>query len=236
MLRPIVLTGISLALLAAAGVAAEAAELIVVESHGIRLTPGQPLDGSKPLALLDGQQVTLLSSNGQVVRLEGPSEAAPDSQVKGGGGDIKGAVTALLTERKARTSEVGVVRGENDVKLPNPWVVDVTHPGTSCVDAGKPVVLWRSGDLSEAGVTIAPADRSWSVSGHWPNGADQLSMPASLPLRDQKSYVVNIGGKLAPVTIRVIPASVTNDAMRAGWMSEVGCDNQATALLAMLGK
>jgi hypothetical protein len=215
---------------------AAASELIVVESHGVRLTPGQPVDGAKPLPLLEGQQVTLLSSSGQVIRLEGPSEAAPDTQVKGGGSDVKSAVTALLTERKARTSEVGVVRGENDVKLPNPWVVDVTHPGTSCVEAGKPVVLWRSGDLSETQVSIAPADRSWSVSGHWPANADQLSMPANLPLRDQKSYVVNVGGKPAPVRMRIIPASVTNDAMRAGWMSEVGCDNQANTLLALLAK
>lgn len=236
MKRPIVLSGISLVLLTLAGSAAGAAELIVVELHGIRLTPGQPVDGSKPLSLLDGQQVTLLSSSGQIVKLEGPSEAPPDSQVKGGSGDVSGAVTALLTERRARTSEVGVVRGENDVKLPNPWVVDVTHPGTSCVEAGKPVVLWRSEDLSETQVSIAPADRSWSVAGHWPAAADQLSMPASLPLRDQKSYVINVGGKLAPVTMRIIPASVTNDAMRAGWMSEVGCDNQASALLAMLSK
>jgi hypothetical protein len=225
--------GISL-VLAAAG-SAGAAELVVVESHGIRLTPGQPVDGAKPLTLLDGQQVTLLSASGQVVHLEGPSDAPPDSQVKGSGSDVKSAVTALLTERKARTSEVGVVRGESDVKLPNPWVVDVTHPGTSCVEVGKPVVLWRSGDLSDTQVSIAPADRSWSVSGHWPPNADQLSMPANLPLRDQKSYVVTVGSKPAPVTLRIIPASVTNDAMRAGWMSEVGCDNQATALLAMLG-
>ena len=235
MMRTCMVAGLaSLALLAAG--TANAVELVVVEAHGVRLNPGQTVDGSKPLELLDGQQVTLLSANGQILKLEGPSNAAPEAQVKGGNTDVATAVAALITERQARMSEVGVVRGENDVKLPNPWVVDITHPGTSCVDAGKPVVLWRTGDLSETGVTIAPADRSWSVSGHWPANAEQLSMPASLPLRDQKSYVINVGGKLAPVTIRVIPASVTNDAMRAGWMSEVGCDNQATALLAMLSK
>ena len=44
------------------------------------------------------------------------------------------------------------------------------------------------------------------------------------------------GGKLAPVTMRLIPASVENDAMRASWMAEVGCDNQANALLKMASK
>jgi len=85
-------------------------------------------------------------------------------------------------------------------------------------------------------VTISPADRSWTVSGNWPANADRLSMPANLPLRDQTSYVLNVGGKLAPVTMRLIPASVSNDVMRASWMAEVGCDNQANALLAMLKK
>jgi hypothetical protein len=234
MTRPIVLAGLSLALIALGAGNSAATELVVVEAHGIRLTPGQPLDGAKPLSLMDGQQVTLLSASGQIVRLEGPSDARPDSQVRGGSTDVSSAVTALLTERRARTSEVGVVRGENDVKLPEPWVVDVTHPGTSCVVAGRPVVLWRSDDLAQTPVTIAPADRSWTVSGMWPASADRLQMPANLPLRDQTSYIVNVGGKMAPVTMRLIPGSVDNDVMRASWMAQIGCDNQANALLAML--
>jgi hypothetical protein len=234
--RSIVSGGLMCAVLALGAGQAAAAELVVVEAHGIRLTSGQTVDGSKPLALIDGQQVTLLAPSGQIVKLEGPSEAAPDEQVKGGSTDMSSAVAALLTERHARTSEVGVVRGENDVKLPQPWVVDVTHPGTSCVVTGRPVVLWRSDELSQTQVSIAPADRSWNVSGSWPARADQLQMPANLPLRDQTSYIINVGGKPAPVTLRLIPGMVDNDVMRASWMAEVGCDNQANALLASLKK
>jgi hypothetical protein len=233
MMRPIVL---SLALVAGFAGAAAASELVVVSTHGLRLTPGQTVDGSQSIKLEDGQQVTFLAANGQVIEIDGPYQGAPDSQVKGGTGDEASAVTALLTERQARTSEVGVVRGENEVKLPNPWVVDVTHPGTSCVIPGRPVVLWRSDDMAATQVSLAPADRSWSVSGAWPAATDRLSMPATLPLRDRTSYVINLGGKLAPVTLRVIPAAVSNDVMRASWMAEVGCDNQANALLAMLKK
>jgi hypothetical protein len=236
MIRPIVFSGVAFGLIALNVGGVAASELIVVEAHGLRLTPGQTVDGTQPLALEDGQEVTLLASSGQIVKLEGPSQVAPDSQVKSGGSDTASAVTALLTERQARTSEVGVVRGEAEVKLPDPWVVDVTHPGTSCIATGHPVVLWRSEDMGATQVTISPADRSWTVSGNWPANADRLSMPANLPLRDQTSYVLNVGGKLAPVTMRLIPASVSNDVMRASWMAEVGCDNQANALLAMLKK
>jgi len=236
MKRSLVLAGLSCAVLALGAGQAAATDLIVVEAHGIRLAPGQQVDGSKPLTLTDGQQVTLLSSTGQVIKLEGPSDAAPDAQVRGSNGDATSAVTALLTERRARTSEVGVVRGDADVKLPGPWVVDVTHPGTSCVVPGRPVVLWRSDNLSQTQVSLSPADRSWNVSGMWPAAADQLQMPANLPLRDQTSYVINVGGKPAPVTLRLIPGAVDNDVMRASWMAEVGCDNQANALLASLKK
>ena len=233
MIRPIALT---VALLAGCAGAAAASELVVVSTHGLKLTPGQTVDGSQALTLTESQQVTFLTASGQVVEIDGPFNGAPDSQVKGGGGDTASAVAALLTEHQARTSEVGVVRGENEVKLPEPWVVDVTHPGTSCVIAGRPVVLWRSADLASTQVSIAPADRSWSVSGTWPASSSQLAMPETLPLRDRTSYIINIGGKMAPVTVRVIPASVSNDAMRASWMAEVGCDNQADALLASLKK
>ena len=223
----------SLVLLATASGAATASELVVVESHGLRLTPGQAVDGSKPLSLLDGQTVTLITATGQIVKLEGPSEAAPDSGVKAGAStDVSTAMAALITERRVRTSEVGVVRGENDVKLPDPWVVDVSHPGTSCVQAGKPVVLWRVQDLRETPVAFAPKDRSWNVSGTWPASTDRLSMPATMPLRDNWDYIVDLGGKLAPVTVRLIPPTVDNDAMRAGYMNEVGCENQLNALLA----
>jgi hypothetical protein len=236
MIRSTFISAVLAVPLICAGGGAGASELIVVESHGLRLPAGQTVDGSKPLELLDGQQVTLLASSGQVLRLEGPSDAAPDSKISGGAGDTKSAATALLTEKRARTSEVGVVRGEKDVKLPDPWVVDVTHPGTSCIQAGRPVVLWRSEDMSATPVTIAPADRSWTVSGNWPAAADRLSMPANLPLRDHTSYIISVGGKPAPVTLRLIPSSVTTDVMRAGWMAQVGCDNQANSLLAMLSK
>jgi hypothetical protein len=236
MTRPIILAGLSLMVLALGGREIAASELVVIEAHGIRLAPGATVDGSQPLTLLDGQQVTLLSASGQTLRLAGPSDATPDSKVNPGASDQASALQALLTERQARTSEVGVVRGDTEVKLPDPWVVDVSHPGTSCVRAGAQVVLWRSDDLADTQVSIAPADRSWTVSGHWPAAADRLAMPANLPLRDHVSYVINVGGKLAPVTVRLIPAAVSNDVMRAGWMGQVGCDTQANALLAMLKK
>ena len=218
------------------GLEAGAAELVVVEAHGIRLAAGTAVDGAKPLSLEEGQSVTLLSTSGQVVTLEGPLAVAPDDNFKGGSSDMAAAIRALASARSARTSEVGVVRGENDVKLPDPWLVDVSHPGTVCVRPGQPVVLWREPPLAEVKVIFSPKDQSWHESGVWPARADRLQLPANMPLRDYTDYVIDLNGRLAPVTLRLIPQTVNNDAMRIGFMEQLGCGNQAGALLAAYQK
>jgi len=217
--------------------AAAAGDYVVIEADGIRIPSGQSVPGAQPLKLEDGQAVTLLSENGQTLHIDGPSNAAPDSLAKGGGPtDVPTAITALITENRARTSEVGVVRGENEVKLPDPWVIDVTHPGTSCVREGMPIVLWRGPPLNAATVAFAPKDRSWTVSGAWPANADRVTLPANMQLKDSWDYIIEISGHTAPVTVRLLPKSVNNDAMRAGYMREVGCGNQLNALLALYQK
>lgn len=210
---------------------AAASQLVVIEAHGLQLAAGATLDGTKKLALAEGQDVSLLAANGQVVKLEGPASVVPDSRFGGGSSDLRTAIAALAAQREARTSEVGLVRGENDVTLPDPWLVDVTHPGTSCVRPNVPVVLWREPPLAETKVIFSPKDLSWHMSGIWPAAAAELQMPATMPLHDHTDYVIDLAGKLAPVTVRLIPDSVNNDAMRIGYMSEVGCGNQVNALL-----
>jgi hypothetical protein len=231
-------TGILLtvAALALVGRAAAAADFVVIDADGIRLPAGQSINGAQPLKLEDGQAVTLLSQDGQTIHIDGPSSAAPDSLAKGGNADVTSAMAALITESRARTNEVGVVRGQGEVKLPDPWVVDISHPGTSCVRQGEPVVLWRSAPLSQATVAFAPKDRSWNVTGTWPANADRVTLPATMPLKDNWDYVIEVSGRTAPVTVRLLPKSVNNDAMRAGYMREVGCGNQLNALLAAYQK
>jgi hypothetical protein len=227
---------LTVAALALVGRAAAAGDFVVIEADGIRLPAGQSISGAQPLKLEDGQAVTLLSEGGQTIHIDGPSNAAPDSLAKGGNTDVTTAMAALITESRARTSEVGVVRGQGEVKLPDPWVVDVSHPGTSCVRQGEAVVLWRGAPLTQATIAFAPKDRSWQVTGTWPASADRVSLPATMPLKDNWDYVIEVAGRIAPVTVRLLPKSVNNDAMRAGYMREVGCGNQLNALLASYQK
>lgn len=112
----------------------------------------------------------------------------------------------------------------------DPWLVDVSDPGTVCVRPGLPVVLWRRAPLSQIVVIFSPRDLSWQVSGTWPASAERLELPATMPLRDNTDYVVDLAGKLAPVTIRLIPETAENDPMLIGSMNALGCGVQASAL------
>ena len=75
---------------------AAAADLVVVKSSGIDLSAGQAVDGRKPLTLKEGEQVVLISSSGQIVKLRGPWAKAPLSESPVAGPDAKAALKALL--------------------------------------------------------------------------------------------------------------------------------------------
>ncbi|MGH6979991.1 MAG: hypothetical protein ACREFC_02180 [Stellaceae bacterium] len=213
-------------------VASRAANLVVVDARGIDLKPGAELDGAKPLALKDGQVVTLISPSGEIIKLHGPSNAAPAPSQGGSTVDVRGALKTLVTQELADNAELGVVRGAADDPVPpQPWLVDVTRDGTRCLPEHYPVVLWRPGGGGASAVTIAPYDRSWLVRTDWQAGTDRLPMGGTVPLRNRQTYIVRVGTKEAAVTLVMIPAAVSNDAMRAAWMIEVGCTPQVKSLL-----
>lgn len=222
----------ALALLAAPGPAA-AADLVVVESRGIALQPGQAVDGGKPLALKEGQQVVLIAPTGQMIKLHGPWDKPPIADGAVADPDVGTALKALLTQNLEKSEKVGVVRGAvADIVPPDPWLVDVTHVGIRCVPANGQIVLWRpQGGSSAAPLSIQPFDRSWRARAEWPAGADRLPMPRRLPLTNRSTYIVELNGKNTSITLVTVPAAASNDAMRAAWMIQQGCGAQAQSLL-----
>lgn len=212
--------------------ASHAANLVVVEARGIDLKPGAEIDGDKPLALKDGQVVTLISPSGEIIKLHGPMNAAPAPTQSGSSVDVRGALRTLVTQELADNSELGVVRGAADDPIPpQPWLVDVTHDGTRCLPENNPIVFWRPGGGGADTVSIAPYDRSWLARAEWQAGSDRLLIGGTVPLRSSANYVVRIGKKEATVKLLMIPSAVNNDAMRAAWMIEVGCISQVKSLL-----
>jgi hypothetical protein len=215
---------------------AQASEVVVVEARGIALKAGQVLDDSQPLVLQEGQRVTLIAANGNTLKLRGPYDQAPGAAgAEAGGANLAQALTALIVQKQTRTSEVGVVRnGGDDAQLPEPWVFDISRPGNVCVRDGTPVVFWRPTTGSAINLTIFPTDKSWKLTTVWPSGDDRLTLPDRYTTRNRATYLVDLGSAHAAVTLNVIPAAASTDAMRAAWMIEKGCQAQAEALLTEL--
>ena len=208
--------------------AAMAAELVVVEARGVGLKQGDVLDDAKPIKLEDGQLLTLVAENGSILTLRGPYDQAPAAG--SGGVDVASALGALATGNVRDVA--GVVRSANaDVHLPDPWLVDVSHPGVACVHGGERPVLWRASDAGGRVLTMTPADLSWRAQTEWPAGSPILQAPSNFPIKDGRTYLADFGGKPVAVTLTQIPPKVTNPRMQAAWMLEKGCVAQAEALL-----
>jgi hypothetical protein len=216
------------ALISGLASAALAAELVVVEARGLSLKQGEVIDDAKPIMLKDGQLLTLVAENGTILTLRGPYDQAPAGG--SGGVDVASALGALTT-KNAQRNVAGVIRAAaEDVHLPSPWLVDVSHAGTACLRGNERPVFWRGSDAGGT-LTLMPADRSWRGQAQWPSGSPTLAAPSNFPLKDGRTYLADFGSKPVAVTLAQLPPAVTNARMQAAWMLEKGCVAQAEALL-----
>ncbi|HEY0265328.1 MAG TPA: hypothetical protein VGC16_01170 [Rhizomicrobium sp.] len=214
---------------------AAAAVLVVAEARGIGLKPGAQLDAAKPLTLKQGQHVTLISETGSTLKLDGPYNQPPTAGGNGGV-NLNQTLAALVTQRQARAGEFGVTRGTVLAALPEPWVLDATHSGNFCVQENGTPIFWRPDSKAAVSFTVTPVDHSWNAKAQWAAGRDRLAVTTDVPMRAGETYVVTVNGTEAAVTLIQVPDSLTNTDMRAGWMANRRCEQQAEALLKTASK
>jgi len=219
---------IGLALLAGTG--AWAADLVVLESRGANLRPGQIVDSTKPLALKQGQHITLISPTGVTLKLDGPYDKAPGGD-QARGMPVANSLALLVTQRQARLGEVGTTRGAAPNPLPGPWLMDASRAGTVCLRDGSPAVLWRPDSGREASLAVTPADHSWKTEARWPAGSDRITVPAPAVIRGGATYLVSLNGNQSAMTVESVPTGLANDSVRAAWLAGKDCEAQARALL-----
>ncbi len=235
MARVASLSLVSAALMLIPPAAVAATDLVVVDARGVDLKPGAKIPATSVVKLGPGSRLTLVTVNGETIRLRGPFEDLPVRDVN----NTQGVVDSLRKMMSAPSTGAltpGVVRsGGEQVDLPTPWLVDISRAGTRCVLEGQPVVLWRpeKAAASEA-MSIAPADRAWEAKGSWPAGTETITMPATLPITSGGSFWVVVGPSESALTFQILPKSLENDKMRAAWMGEMGCNAQAIALVKTL--
>ena len=228
--QPLRTTVMSLTLLAGTSAASWAVDLVVLESRGANLRPGQIVDSAKPLPLKQGQHVTLISPTGVTLKLDGPYDKAPGGD-QARGTPVANTLALLVTQRQARVGEVGTTRGAAPNSLPDPWLLDASRAGTVCLREGSPAVLWRPESKQEATLAVAPADHSWKTEARWPSGSDRITVPAPAMIRGGATYLVSLNGAQSAMKVESVPANLANDSVRAAWLAGKDCEAQARALL-----
>lgn len=223
-------------LLAAALVAgpAFAAKMIVIEARGANLKPGMSVESTQPLSLKEGERATLIGPDGKTVALRGPFSGPPAPKA-GAAADPRQALAALVSTRNARASSIGAVRaGAGQVKLPDPWLIDISRPGPRCLREGETPIWWRPDASAEQPFTVFPLDRSWRADFRWAPGQSAMRAPKLSKLEGTPTVIVRSDDQELAVGINVIPKDVDDDLVLASWMLEKGCIPQADALLARL--
>lgn len=201
-------------------------DLVVLESEGTNMKPGDSVDGAKAMTLAAGQAVTLIAESGQVIRLSGPFAGVPVAAESSKGGTLSASLQQLLSAPAATSSSLGASRdsaavvnlgdgalgagASRSMKAgtvggvlpaeggpPEPWLVDVTTSGHRCVlDTGE-VVFWRWDRKADADVTVALAGGDWSSRTRWPAGYAKLAAPEAMPRREGAVFTVIAGGGTA---------------------------------------
>jgi len=213
---------------------ATAAELVVVEAHGIQLAEGQVLDGAKVLKLDVGQSVSVVAQNGQITTLDGPFNKAPapdQAQLT-----LAASLQVLTTQRTSDTSSLGAVRkGETEHEVPTPNDINIADSGDRCITEGTPVILWRpTTDKKPQTITLTPGDHSFQANARWPADAARLAIKGGVPFPDSAIYTATLNGIDSTLVFHVIPAALNKPAMVAAWMLKKHCTAQARALVRSL--
>ncbi len=91
-------------------------------------------------------------------------------------------------------------------------------------------MFWRVQASDPATLVVMPDDRSWKVLTRWPAHMDRLSVKTNVPMHGGASYYVSFNGTENAIAINTVPAALPNDAVRAAWMAEKGCEAQAEVL------
>jgi hypothetical protein len=229
------LVTLSVGLLLTALPAAAKIDMVVMEARGVKLQQGQIIDGSANLTLTEGQQVSLMMQDGRVIKVKGPSDKPPAPPEASATANVELALQLLITQQSSR-ERAGVIRGGPGLVVPpEPWVVDISSDGLRCLQADSSITLWRPNASTSMPIEVTPTDRSWKATVTWEKGSEYLALGHSVPVRRRTAYVVRSGNKEVNITLVSLPTSLTNDAMRAAFMIDNGCDAQAKALFTKAG-
>jgi hypothetical protein len=219
--------------------ATPAMTFLVVESRGAaagKFPKGTLLDGSSEMDLPASSELVLLSDTGVLRTVRGPARSIGNLDVgaPANPGALKSLGDMLRVQKDGRMT-LGAVRGGPPMRPTDPWVIDTTTTGTKCLFEDRPAVLWRSGPLSAARVSLQATGSGDRTSFDWPAKASTVPWPSAVRTKSGETY--QLAGNAAESTFTL--AVATGQSSPGGallFMAESQCADQAALLLAELSK
>lgn len=211
---------------------AAAGELMVTSSTITYIPDGTIIDGTQELSIAKGHKISLISSTGKVVNLEGPFKGIPDPEPGKKNDDVLTKLSVIVSGQREDKSQLGAYR--NTGKRTDPYLVDVYTGGTQCVVEGRDVVMWLpGGKLDKLWMERKGSDDAAVV--RWKgDDSSTYAWPGSLPIVDGGKYQLLLQPEKRDVelTLRIVPAEASgNAALMAVKFGEFGCSEQAVVLL-----
>jgi hypothetical protein len=208
---------------------ASSEQLVVITSSSQAFSAGQLIDGQASVALNQGESLTLVSSAGKTIQLDGPYEGQPAPAGSPAESTLLDSLSKIVTESEQATT-LAVFRSVN--KKYNPWTIRAGKTGTYCLPGASSTVIKRRKPYDAIEYTVTNLHNGDSNTANWQPGEPETPWPETLELVDKTAYRIALPGQdSAEITVRLLPEQTESLAHRVVWMSEVGCTKQSYRLL-----
>ncbi len=215
------------------------AEFVVVASTSGSLKSGDLLQGSQDISVSAGEKLTLLSSAGRTVQVNGPFTGTVASQMgtddaESGAQQVVAALSELLKNREMSESRLLVGRDISfaDKPLPAPELFAVESNATDYCLIAEHAVFWRSDATS--GVRLEVKGEGLDKALQWRSGADRVTVDAG-SFVDGRTYQIMLRAPSAThsqwFSVHHLQENQLNIAEKAAWLVNNGCQSQALAML-----
>jgi hypothetical protein len=208
---------------------ASSEQLVVIKSNTQAFSAGQLIDGAASVSLNPGESLSLVSSAGKTIWLDGPYDGQPAPADPSEESTLLDSLSKIVTESSQATI-LAVFRNVN--KKHSPWTVKAGKSGIYCLPGASSTVISRPKPYDKIEYTITIAQSGERITESWRSGESETPWPESIILLDNATYNITLPGQVsADITVRLLPAGSKSPAHRIVWMWETGCKKQSRQLL-----
>ena len=214
-----------------AAASAATAEMVVIESNVPSLAVGKVLAASANVSIAEKGRVVVLAPTGKMVTLQGPySGAVPGGDAKPDG-RLALALASLVQRKGEETGSVGAMRTlgpdriEAVTSAADVLTIDPSAEGPVCLYEPGAKTFKRNPLSRLEKLVVHDIDSGESAALAWPKDEETITWPATLPLKNGKSYLVELPGRAVAnqITVHFVkPETGASDIERAAQLAEAG--------------